>query len=335
MQNRLSVISTLPSSHELNIKTDTVITVTFDKDLSKSSLQGNVLLIDGRGNRVDYTVSYSSRVITITPRTALKTQMDYRVVIKGNNDPNNPGADKGVTSPIGEWMLGDYTFSFSTESPIKETEHVINTTPNNIVIDVQPLFKGDVTNGTINVVQYIEIEISTSNTFEPTFNVWTGRCSLEDFRIGVQCDKYLNDGSYYWRAKAISEVSGEWCDTCQFGIEVHSDSSVVAGDYVDVDVAFPEAWDMMDANIIDIFPNDNRSHVPTNLKTITVVLDQIVPEEELRYATLSITGEPVDGDMYSLSHGEIDTDISIVYDHENNLTILVITLPVLEEGSGE
>lgn len=333
MQKRLSVINTFPTSSDLNVKTDVVVAITFDKDISKSSLSGNVFINGSSGEKVECAISYSNRVISITPREPLMPQSSYRVVIKGNNDPNNPGAYKGVTSPIGEFMLGDYTFSFSTESSIKETEYVIDMTPNNIVIMEQPIFKGNVTNDTTNVVQYIDIEIYTSNTFEPVFTVWNGRCSVEDFIEGVSADVYLSDATYYWRARAVSEVNGLWSELCQFGIEVHSDSSVVAGDYVDVDVAFPDSWDMMDANIVDIYPTDGRSHVPTNLKTISIVLDQIVPEEELRYATISLNGEAVDGDTYAAIHGEVDPEIAVVYDHDNNLTILIVTLPVLNDGS--
>lgn len=334
MQKRLSIINTSPTSSSVNVKKDTVVTITFDKDISKSSVSGNVYITDGSGEKVDCLVSYSNRVITVSPRSPLSPSGTYRVVVRGNNDPDNEGSYKGITSPIGEYMLGDYTFGFSTESPIKETEYVIDMSPNNIVMEHQPQLKGDVTNDTIDVPKRIDIEISSSNTFETSLIVWSGTCSVEDFRNGFSCDRYLEDGSYYWRARAISQVNGLWSEACQFAIERHAGSKVVADDYVDTDIAFPESWDMMDAKIIGIYPDDNRSSVPTNLKTISIVLDQIIPDEELRFANLSITGEAVDGDAYSDSHGDVDANIDIVYDHDNNYTILIITLPVVESEVG-
>lgn len=335
MQKRLSVINTSPSSNSINVKNDTAITIYFDRDVSKNSLQGNVYVLNSRGDKLDCVVSYANRVITATPRVPLAPSDTYRVVVRGNNNPDTESVYKGVTSPIGEYMLGDYTFSFSTESANKETEFVIDMSPNNIIIENQPQLKGSVTSDTVNTPRYVDVEVSISNTFEKSLLVWSGKCSIEDFKAGISCDSFLEDGTYYWRARAVGDASGNWSETCQFAIERYASAKVVSEDHSETDIAFPESWEMMDAKIIGVYPTDSRSSVPTNLKTISIVFDQIIPTEELRFANFGITGEAVDGDSYSESHGEIDANINIAYDHENNYTILIITLPVLESEVGE
>lgn len=331
MEGRISVVNTYPSSNDTNVSTDTEIKVTFDKDISKRTLAGNVNVLSGDGEKIDCIISSANATITITPRNTLPPNNSITVIIKGNNDPENAIADKGICSPLGDYMLGNYIYSFSTKTAIKETERVVNMSPDNVAFKGQPIFKGDTTNDTINVARYIDIEVSTSNTFEVAANVWSGRCSLEEFNKGVSCDKSLPNGSYYWRARTVCDVNGEWCGCCSFAIDDHAKAVVVTDDHINIDVAFPKAWDMLDAKIESVYPEDNKSNVANNLKTITVVIDQIVPEEELQYASLSIVGETLDESDPSIEPHYVDANVSIVYDHDNNKTILVISLPVCEE----
>ena len=331
MQNRLSITNTSPTANSINVKTDSKVLIYFDKNVSKSSIANNVILIDRNGDKVDCLIEMNDKIMVISSRDMLKPSSTYRVIIKGNNNPNQLGYPTGLTSPIGEYILGDYTFSFSTITPISETEYVVDTTPNNIAISHQPIFKGDVTNNTINVPKQINIVISHSNTFEPALIVWEGTCNLADFRTGISCNRNLPNGTYYWKARAVSEVHGEWSEVSQFAIENHSAATVVPDDYIDIDIAFDETWDMLDAKIINIFPDNDRSSVNNNLKTISITIDKIVPEQELAYANIIVTGNRIDGDIYELSHGEIEIEhIDVVYDHDNGVTILILTLPVID-----
>lgn len=326
-----SVVRTSPAHHDLNVDNNSTIKIWFDKDIAKSSLAGNININNRAGEQVDCKYRYANRIVEIELVEPLKHNETYRVVINGDNDPDNPSSHKGVTSPVGTSMLGDYEFTFTTFAPAMEAEIIYNLTPNNIVLDCPPTLKGDFTTKTINAVSGINIEIGTSNTFEAATIIWSGECSPDDFQRGFSPKKELFDGSYYWRARTISNnlglIYGEWSEGSQFAIELHNDATVVADDYVDVDIAFPDSWGELEPNIIEVFPDKSASNVNTNTKTLSIVLDQIVPEETLRSSYITLTGEAVDGDIESESHGELDIDLNIVYNHEIGTTTIIITLP--------
>lgn len=320
---RLSVVYTSPTPKDINVDTSSKIYITFDADVSKRTLAGNIIILDGKGKQIDCYISSANRDVTITPRNPLPDNSSITVIIKGCNDPNNALAPKGVLSPTGDCMLGDYSFSFSTISKIKETESVVNMAPDNVALTRQPIFKGDITHNTINVPQFIDIEISSSNTFETNTMITSFRCSVEDFIIGVKADRNIPYGSYYWKARTVCKVNGDWCGPCGFAIDDHSTAKVVAEDHIAIDPAFPIDWNLLEAKVEDTFPNDKRTNVKNNLKTISIVIDQIIPEEELQYASLKIVGTSLNSD----EEEEIDPTVSIVYDHENSKTIIIAELP--------
>lgn len=328
-----SVIHTVPRNNSTEFPVADSIIVTFDKDIAKTSISGNIRVIDRKGSNIECRYQYTNRVITITPRADLEFNSTYTVILSGDNDPNNPQSNKGLLSPIGESMLGDYTFSFSTHMPELKAESIVGLTPNDILLKEPPKLKGETTNDTMNPTRTVEIQISSSNTFEAGLILWNGTIGLSEFENGVKPDIEMFDGRYYWRARSwsdvVSEIHGDWSEVAQFAIEQYADATVVATDSAEIDVAFPNSWNMLEPSIIDVYPADKRSSVKSNLKTISITIDQIITEKMLSDCYVTLTGEPVDDDIYSTAHGDVDMDFSVVYDHENETTTIICTLPEL------
>lgn len=330
-----AVINTVPGSNEVDFPVDGQIVVSFDKDISKVTIAGNVLLLDRHGERVECRYQYANKRITIVPRASLLFNTTYTVVLHGDNNPNSAEGNKGLTSPVGEPMLGDYSFCFTTYANSMKAESIIGLTPNGIALTEMPTLKGDTTSETINPTRTVEIQISSSNTFEAGVIIWSGEVSIERFREGFKPSESLFDGSYYWRARSwsnvVEEVYGEWSEIAQFAIETHADATAVATDSVDVDVAFPSGWNMLEPSITNVYPIDGRSGVKTNLKTISIEIDQIISEEALADCYISLTGVPIDDDNFSESHDEVDvSNTTVVYDYDAETTTIIITLPELE-----
>lgn len=328
-----SVIKTIPGNHDNNISIDKPIVIVFDKDISKTTISGNIQLIDRGGVAVECRYQYANKEVTVVPVEKLSFNKTYIVVVRGDNNPNESGGNKGILSPTGMPMLGDYSFSFTTIQSVMQGEYIVDLTPNNIVLDAMPILKGKTTTGTINPTQTVHIEISHSNTFDTGTLAWDGTCDIEAFQEGFKPNVSLFDGRYYWRARSCSNTIhqsfGEWSEAAQFAIETHKEATVVADDYVNVDVAFPLDWDMLEPSIVEVYPQPNRSHVKTNLKTLTIVYDKIVPEEMLKNCYVALTGSPVDDDINSEAHGNVQLTTSIIYDHENHTTTVVLSLPRL------
>lgn len=327
------IVNTVPKANANGHPVDQGIEVVFDKDIDKTTISGNVLLIDGAGNAIECRYQYTNKVLTIVPRENLSQGKSYTVIVHGDNNPNDATAPKGITSVTGTSMLGDYRFSFTTITAKLQAERLFGLTPNGIVLNEIPTLKGESTTETINPTKVVHIEISNSNTFEDGLLVWSGECSIEDFEKGFKPNLNLFDGTYYWRARPCSDTValnyGMWSEPAQFAIETHTEATVVTSDHIDVDVAFPEHWDMLGPSIIEVYPQNKRSHVKTNLKTMSIVFDQIVSEQVLEDCYLTLIGEPVDDDINNETHGQVDIKTSVIYDHDAQTTTIVILLPEL------
>lgn len=329
-----SVIETYPINHGISIPVSAEIRILFSSDLSKSSIAGNVFLYDHNGRQIDCRITYVDKRLTLSPRANLDGNESFKVIVKGDNDPENPSSPKGVTNPLGYPMLGDYVFTFATFSQSLALEDVINGAPNNIVVDEQPILKFDVTSVTGNAVEKVRLQISESNTFD--IIEWEGEVSYSDDvkENGVTPNIILPDGTYYWRGQTIGASSdGDWSETFQFNINTVLQSTVVEDDTVSLDPAFPESWNMLEPNIIAVYPKDGFTNISTKLKTITVVFDQIIPSDQLNSGMVTLTGESVDGDDTNTSHGDVSVSLDVAYDHTLNTTTLIITLPTLTGGA--
>ena len=328
-----SIINTIPKANENGFPVDGEIVIVFDKDVAKSSISRSIQLIDRNGNSLECRFQYVNREVRVIPREELKSNTSYTVMVHGDMNPNDPTSKKGIISPTGQAMLGDYTFTFTTIQSVMRSEQIVNLTPNEIVLDDIPTLRGETTTDSINPTKAVHIEISTSNTFEAGLSIWTGECDIADFEKGFKPNINLFDGTYYWRARACSDainlLYGEWSEIAQFAIETHSDATVVTNDPVNVDVAFPSDWNMLEPTIVEVYPQDGRSHVKTNLKTMSIVFDQIVPEQVLEDSYITLTGEPVDDDINNEAHGDVSFTTSIIYDYEAQTTTIVISLPEL------
>lgn len=322
-----SIINTIPENHAVSVPVDIEIRIEFDMDISKSSIGGNVHLYDRLGNVVDSKIIYKNKVISIIPSQHLHGSHTYKVVVQGNNDPTS-ASTRGISNPLGYSMLGDYEFTISTYSQNLALENIINGSPNDIVINEQPTLKFNITEVTDNPVETIQVQISTTNTFNQIS--WEGTVDYKTIKDeGIKPNKAFEDGLYYWRARVIGETEGNWSDTFKFNVCITDAASIVIDDVVDVDIAFPEQWNMLEPQIIEVYPNDNFSNVSTNLKVITVVIDQIIPAESIKPEMFSFVGNSVDGDDTNTSHGEVTGILESISNEDEGTTTLTFTLPIL------
>ena len=324
-----NVIETNPSNYSTDVAIDIQITVRMDADVSKTSITGNVHLYDKNGKEVDIRLSYSNRTITISPRDVLQGSSTYRLLLQGDNDPESTTNKKGLCTPLNDYMLGDYSINFSTYSNDNRIEEIINGTPNNIMIVSQPVIKFDVTSNTTNPVVSTQVQISYTNTFEKILvdsEIALYTVQTEGFKPNVE----LADGLYYWRARVKDKTeNGNWSETYTFNINTIEQLPVVDEDSVPIDSSFPSEWNMTEPSIISVFPKDNATQVPLNLKTIAVVIDQIISEDLIKEDMITLTGAPVDDDDTATVHGIIEGTLNVAYDYEEGTTTLLFSLPDL------
>lgn len=322
-----SVIGTSPSNYARDVMANTEITIQFDMDLSKATIGGSVLLYDRFGSMVPTFISYSDKVVTVKPRNTLDSNTTYRVLVKGDKNPDSIAGDKGVGNPIGNYMLGDYEFSFVTASEYTTSGLVVNGYPSNIMVDsAKPRLRFELQKLSNHMTPVVEVQLSSTNTFEQL--LWTTMVPYDDDvkENGVVPDITLSDGTYYWRVRVVND---KWSDTYQFNLSSEHGGSVVDDDEPVIDIAFPETWDMLDPNMIETYPEDNFSNVAVNIKTLTVTFDTLIPKEQLTSNTITISGRHIDEDTYYDTHDIDLREVSVYYDEDNQTTTLIITLPEL------
>lgn len=325
-----NIIETYPSNYSTGVPVDVKITAKFDMDVAKSSIAGNIHLYDRHGKEVDARFSYDNRTVTIIPREVLQGSATYRVVFLGDNNPENTIKKVGICTPLNHYMLGDYSITFSTYSNDERIEEIINGSPNNIMITSQPIIKFDTTGKIDNPVVSVQVQISHSKSFDKSVcDSIIGFQTIEE--EGYKPSVALADGLYYWRARVKDQSKdGNWSDTFTFNINTIEQLPVVDEDTVIMDLSFPDEWNMTEPSIVNIFPLDNAALVPLNLKTVAIVVDQILPSELIYEDMLTITGTSVDGDDTVAEHGVVAGMFNVAYDYAESTTTLLFSLSDIE-----
>ena len=103
-----------PGNNVSGVKTDVSPTVTFNEQMSASSINGTTVVLRNAANQVvAAAVSYNAgtRVATIDPTAALQNSTTYTVVVKGGT------TDPRVKDLAGNAMALDVTWSFTTAAP--------------------------------------------------------------------------------------------------------------------------------------------------------------------------------------------------------------------------
>ena len=102
-RDNLSLVSSFPQDGDINIDTDTSISLHFDGFLNSSTLGGNVLFTDINGNSVDIIVNaseYSNGIIKFKPQSPLEENSTYLIKLKkdiASTDNYNFGIDKTIS----------------------------------------------------------------------------------------------------------------------------------------------------------------------------------------------------------------------------------------------
>jgi len=114
--NGLQISGTTPSSGELGVEPDNLITVTFDQTISAASVTDNSLTVEGTEGRVSGAVTFDelNNTIIFKPDRKLGLMRDYVVTI-----------DEGLTDISDNNMTTDYSWSFSTRDGAWQTTESI------------------------------------------------------------------------------------------------------------------------------------------------------------------------------------------------------------------
>ena len=128
-RDNLSLISSFPQDGDINIDTDTSISLHFDGFLNSSTLGGNVVFTDINGNSLDIIVNaseYSNGIIKFTPQSPLEENSTYFIELKkdiASTDNYNFGIDKTIS-----FTTKTTTSVEKTSSPV--SFHLISAYPN-------------------------------------------------------------------------------------------------------------------------------------------------------------------------------------------------------------
>jgi hypothetical protein len=112
-----SITSTVPTDQAVDVAVGTTVQATFSEAMAAGTITGSSFtLVDttAGGTPVAASVSYNSgtQVATLTPTAPLAAGHTYTATVKG------PG---GVTDAVGNAMVSDVTFSFTTLPPVPDT----------------------------------------------------------------------------------------------------------------------------------------------------------------------------------------------------------------------
>src|SRR3989339_92101 len=99
-----SVSSTSPSNGDVDFSVNGTVSATFNEDMDGTTINDTTFKISAGGNNISGIVSYSNKVATFTPSTALSSKTIYTATIMSS-----------VEDLAGNKMASDYSWSFTTQ----------------------------------------------------------------------------------------------------------------------------------------------------------------------------------------------------------------------------
>jgi outer membrane protein assembly factor BamB len=108
-----SIVSFTPTSNALNIQKDTIIAITFDRDIDQSTIDSSTIIINGSLSGLHtWTFDYdsTSKTITITPAASFKV-----------GDVITTTLTNGIKSAMGYSLNKSFTWSFSIKSNVNSS----------------------------------------------------------------------------------------------------------------------------------------------------------------------------------------------------------------------
>ncbi|SMO71235.1 Ig-like domain-containing protein [Gracilimonas mengyeensis] len=116
------VESTSPSDGASDVQTDAMVTVTFEEEINPETFDQEAFSLTSPNGEVSGTISYNEETQTVnfTPDSPLATGTNYTGTV-----------DNTVEDPLGNQMLEEYVWNFTTETPDPGTPIIVSTTPGN------------------------------------------------------------------------------------------------------------------------------------------------------------------------------------------------------------
>ncbi len=142
-----TVTKTSPMDKSGGIMKETTIVVRFSENIANGKTIKNMSLTDGNGKAVKYSFKITDNLLTVTPKSALKYNMAYTLVVPAS----------AVVDKAGNALKGAYTLNFITEeNPSAKQEGVDTAYQYNMEIEANLL--GELTEGMqLYMIQYLKM----------------------------------------------------------------------------------------------------------------------------------------------------------------------------------
>lgn len=308
-----SVLSTTPANGSTEVPTSMLISVRFSVDLDANSIAGNFRLLDADGLAVEGDIRYLDRVITFRPRQPLAPGALYRIVLVGDEEPED-AVVTGLRSVLGVPMLGSKEYSFTTAG-MPTLPAPVFTWPkdgSSLSQAADFFFEWKPVDG----AKAYHLEISRSNRFDPV--VYPPETQPHTTSTRVVPGEY-GDGLFYARVRAIgaddqpspwSPILSVFLDRAEVATAVPEDTAPVDP----VDGGIPRDNYGLQAAVSETYPTADWGNVALNLRCIRFVIEGLpagTTAEDLQAKitpeTVRIEGTSVDpGDEEIVEHGVID-----------------------------
>ena len=328
---QLDITKVEPYNGQSTTALNSKIKISFTRDLDKSSVARNVLIIeDLSGNietiedlskkvlsfssgKMSYSnpfkpvqgiIEYNDKVITFIPNSMLEIDKSYCIIVRSN-----------ITSIYDEKLSRDYLFRFNTKGDSIIPENKINPPlieyPTNFSI-LSSL--SEVSVASDNTEDGVYVQISTSDEFNNI--VFEFKSYYYNNKIAI--NKKLEDNNYYLRVKTLKS---EWSDPINFYIQQH-DIMPVSVDDINNDIdSFLEQF--LDRDELNITVTGIEGYKKTNTNKIVFTIDSIIDIDSIGSIEISSVRDMLNDEYIGDDYYNIDS-YSVLIDNENNKTTIMI-----------
>jgi hypothetical protein len=296
------IIGITPERYQSSVPTNTKIILTFLRDMDISTFSDATIALEVVGTvlRVPCTYSYSARVLTITPTTALNPGTSFKVTIVGDVNPVNDLLSANITGIkdiLGNGMVGIFEWQFTTDSLGVPTTPSLITPVKESAIGSQPIFQWTSVTYAGTAAPYYQIQVSLTNTFETIYWPVAGDVVNQSSVVVQPARSFTYNQEYWWRVRAVSTdslghpVPGDWSAVSNF---LYGDptSGTVTPDDAPLGLVPPLAEQVA---VLLANPAPATSNLGTYPETISVTLSGAISLSQLNSSTLTLLGEAVDG----------------------------------------
>lgn len=298
-----SVLHTTPANGSTEVPTSMLISVRFTVDLDVNSIAGNFRLLTADGTAVEGDIRYHDRVITFRPRQPLAPGTLYRIVLVGDNDPED-AVVTGLRSVLGVPMLGTKEYKFTTAGVPTLPAPTFTWPKDGSSLSQASDFYFEWT--PVRGAKTYHLEVSRSNRFDPV--VYPPATQPHTTSTKVYPGDF-GDGLFYARVRAIGidDQPSPWSSILSVYLDRAEVAPVVPEDTAPVDPIdqFPGQFGLP-ATVTETYPTNEWANVALNLRRIRLVIDGLpagMTPEELRAL---ITPDMVQIEGFAVDDGDPD-----------------------------